>query len=257
MLLSWHGLLSCLSAAATSLALLVAIFVPLERLFPARTQAIFRPRWQLDAAFFLGQYLLWNLLSIQLLRIVSGTLSGAAPPLGGTALGSAIRLLVAVLLGDVLVYFFHRLCHASSFLFRFHGIHHSSEHLDWLAAHREHPVDGILTQLCQNLPAMLIGVYPDGLAALSLFRGLWAIFIHSNARLPLGPLKWMLGAPELHHWHHALGHGQTNFGNLAPWLDVVFGTHEPPPHGAYPVGLPSGSVRSFWAAMWAPFVPGR
>lgn len=253
----WSGFLSSLLAAGSSLLVLLAIFVPLERLFPARNQPVFRPRWQLDAAFFLGQYLLWNLLSIQILLTVQGALSGVVFSDPGSAFLSALRLVCAVLLGDVLVYFFHRLCHASSFLFRFHGVHHSSEHLDFLAAHREHPVDGILTQLCQNLPAMLIGVSPQALAAVSVFRGLWAIFIHSNVRLPLGPLKWILGAPELHHWHHALGHGRTNFGNLAPWLDVVFGTHEDPPAADYPVGLPGGRLRSWRAAMWAPFVPGR
>lgn len=254
---SWKDLSDCVLAATSSFALLAAIFIPLERLFPARSQAIFRQYWSLDAAFFLGQYLLWNLLSIALLRSVQTGLSGVVSPWHLTATPAWLQLMCAVSLGDVLVYFFHRLCHASDLLFRFHSVHHSSEQLDWLAAHREHPVDGMLTQLCQNLPAMMLGVSPRALAALAVFRGLWAIFIHSNVRLPLGPLKWILGSPELHHWHHALGHGQTNFGNLAPWLDVVFGTHERPPRTDYPLGLPSGSVRSWWAAMWTPFVPGR
>ena len=240
-----------LNAALASLVVLIAVFVPLERLFPNRQQSIFRPAWATDAAFFFGQYLLWNVLAISLLRFVSmhcrSPLSIPAP--------KVVLLLGAVVLGDVLVYWFHRACHASSLLWRFHSVHHSSEHLDWLAAHREHPVDGLLTQLMQNLPAILLGVSMGGLAGLAVFRGMWAIFIHSNVRLPLGPFRYLLGAPELHHWHHARGHGLTNFGNLAPWLDIVFGTHELPPAKDYPLGISNHRPRRWLASMWTPFVP--
>ena len=41
------------------------------------------------------------------------------------------------------------------------------------------------------------------LAWFAAFRGLWAIFIHANVRLPIGPLRMLIGAPELHHWHHS------------------------------------------------------
>ena len=51
--------------------------------------------------------------------------------------------------------------------------------------------------------ALLLGVSLSGLAWLIVFRGLWAAFIHSNVRLPIGPLRALIGAPELHHWHHA------------------------------------------------------
>ena len=242
---------SWLNAALASLVVLIAVFVPLERLFPARQQPIFRPAWATDAAFFFGQYLLWNVLAISLLRLVAAhcraTFSIPAP--------KVVLLLGAVVLGDVLVYWFHRACHASNVLWRFHSVHHSSEHLDWLAAHREHPVDGLLTQLMQNLPAILLGVSMGGLAGLAVFRGMWAIFIHSNVRLPLGPFRYLLGAPELHHWHHARGHGLTNFGNLAPWLDIVFGTHELPPDKDYPLGISNHRPRRWLASMWTPFVP--
>ncbi len=242
---------SWLNAALASLVVLIAVFVPLERLFPARQQPIFRPAWATDAAFFFGQYLLWNVLAISLLRLVAAhcraPFSIPAP--------KVVLLLGAVVLGDVLVYWFHRACHTSNVLWRFHSVHHSSEHLDWLAAHREHPVDGLLTQLMQNLPAIFLGVSMGGLAGLAVFRGMWAIFIHSNVRLPIGPFRYLLGSPELHHWHHARGHGLTNFGNLAPWLDIVFGTHELPPAKDYPLGISNHRPRRWLASMWTPFVP--
>ncbi len=242
-----------LIAALGSLAVLIAVFVPLERLFPARSQSIFRPALATDLAFFFGQYLLWNGLSLLLLRLISVSLWGAL----SVPWPMAMQCVVAVVLGDVLVYFFHRACHASSLLWRFHSVHHSSEHLDFLAAHREHPIDGILTQLAQNLPAIALGVSPRVLAGLAVFRGMWAIFIHSNIRLPLGPLAYLLGSPQHHHYHHAKGHGRSNFGNLAPWLDVVFGTHETAPSDDYPLGIEGAPPLRFWTALWTPFVSAR
>ena len=53
-----------------------------------------------------------------------------------------------------------------------------------------------------NLPIFLLGFPIETLAALIAFRGIWAIYIRSHVRLPIGPLRWFVGAPELHHWHH-------------------------------------------------------
>jgi sterol desaturase/sphingolipid hydroxylase (fatty acid hydroxylase superfamily) len=241
---------SCIVAALLSFAVLAVVFVPLERLFPARRQAVLRPALGTDALFFFGQYLLWNLSAIAILRGLQGLIGGSLT----VRFPWPIKFALAVIAGDVLVYWFHRACHHFPLLWRFHAVHHTSEHLDWLAAHREHPVDGLLTQLAQNLPAMLVGAPTAALAGLAVFRGMWAIFIHSNVRLPLGPLKLIFGAPELHHWHHALGHGRTNYGNLAPWLDVVFGTHEEPAGESYALGIGGQRSRRGWLfAMLSPF----
>ena len=119
------------------------------------------------------------------------------------------------------------------------------------------PAAGPHTQLAQNLPAIALGVSPRVLAGLAVFRGMWAIFIHSNIRLPLGPLAYLLGSPQHHHYHHAKGHGRSNFGNLAPWLDVVFGTHETAPSDDYPLGIEGAPPLRFWTALWTPFVSAR
>jgi sterol desaturase/sphingolipid hydroxylase (fatty acid hydroxylase superfamily) len=235
-------------AGLSSLAVLIVVFVPLERAFPARRgQRVLRKDLVLDATFFAGQYLLWNALAITLLTAVHGVVLAHVPAGARHAIATlpaGVQCLAAIVLGDVLVYGFHRASHASDFLWRFHSVHHSSEQLDFLAAHREHPVDGLLTQLFQNLPAIALGVPLGWLAGIATFRALWAIFVHSNVRVPLGPLRWVLGAPELHHWHHARVERATshNFANLAPWLDVLFGTHHlhasiAPGEEAYPLGL--------------------
>lgn len=95
-------------------------------------------------------------------------------------------------------------------------MHHSSVHLDWLAAHREHPLDSIYTVGLINLPAFLLGFPLETIAGLIAFRGIWAIYIHSNVRLPIGKLRILIGAPELHHWHHDLDRKAGNYANISP-----------------------------------------
>jgi sterol desaturase/sphingolipid hydroxylase (fatty acid hydroxylase superfamily) len=244
--------------AAVSFALLAAVFWPLERLFPARHgQPLVRPRWWTDALFFAGQYLAWSALALFILDGVSSGLD--ASPLGGlradfARLPFAVQAVAFVALSDLSVYGFHRACHAWGPLWRFHAVHHTAERLDWLAAHREHPVDGILTQLAVNLPGILLGFPLGTLAWFAAFRGMWAIFIHSNVRLPLGPLRVLFGAPELHHWHHARDAKPANFANLAPWTDLLFGTYHLP-RGAedWELGLAAPAPRSYLGLLLYPF----
>lgn len=254
--------MSELRAFGIAVVLLAAVFWPLERLFSARPgQPWLRPRFTTDLAFMAGQYLLWSALAYQVLVRLDDALTALRPAAlhaGVTGLPLPAQGILAVLLGDVSVYWFHVASHRVPWLWRFHAVHHSARHLDWLAAHREHPVDGLLTQLAINLPGLLLGVDLAMLGGLIAFRGLWAIFIHSNVRLPLGPLRVLFGAPELHHWHHLeTAHTQHNFANLAPWTDLLFGTYFCPPPGpeTWPLGNPGEAPRSYLAHLLAPLRP--
>lgn len=250
-------------AGLSSLAVLIVVFVPLERAFPARRgQGIFRKELALDATFFAGQYLLWNGVAIALLTYVHQLSQAHVPAAlrqGFASLAPWMQCLLVVVLGDFFVYWFHRACHASDFLWRFHAVHHSSERLDFVAAHREHPVDGLLTQLSQNLPAIVLGLPFAWLVGIATFRAMWAIFVHSNVRVPLGPLRWVVGAPELHHWHHARARQASNFANLAPWLDLVFGTHHLQAihdDEDWPLGLEEPLPRGYLPKLVHPFLLG-
>jgi len=251
---------------ATSFALLLAVFLPLERLFPAQRQRIFRERWGTDLLFFLGQYLLWTAPVVAALVWVHRRVDQL--PLAGlretvAALPFWAQCVLAILLSDVAIYWVHRWSHASPFLWRFHRVHHTAERLDWLAAHREHPFDNLLTRLTENLPLILLGFPLPALAGFAVFRGLWALYIHSNCALTPGPLRYVLGASRLHHWHHAVeGGGRVNFANLSPLMDLAFGTyHDPgrfperyglgaPVEHSYPVQLAAPLVPDGWSARW-------
>ena len=249
-------------AAGVSLVALAIVIWPLELLFPARPgQRIFRPRWLTDLAFFAGQYLVWIGLAAVAVHAFDLRINPLVPPglrAGFAAWPLPVQAIVVVMLGDLSVYWFHRACHAIPLLWRFHAVHHTAEHLDWLAAHREHPLDGLLTQLSVNLPAIVLGFSLNQIAWLIALRGMWAIFIHSNVRLPLGPLRVLLGAPELHHWHHVRSPRAENFANLAPWTDLLFGTyHRPTGPETWPLGSDAPLPRSYLGMLARPVWPAR
>jgi len=252
--------LEYLYAYAASLVVLLIAFALLERRFPAHAgQPFFRGEWWTDFAFLTGQYLLFAIATSALLSSLSAlTFTNTIGPwlvsvrVAFQSIPLLLAFVITTVLGDLLVYWFHRACHHFDFLWRFHRVHHTARTLDFLAAHREHPLDGLCTQLAANLPLMIAGLPIRYLAGFIAFRSIWAVFIHSNVRLPLGPLRMLCGAPELHHYHHAMDRTPRNFANLAPWLDWLFGTyalvHEP-----VRLGVPDNQPRSYWQHLVCPF----
>ena len=244
-------------ATGASFLFLCLVFRPLEWAFPAKPgQPFLRPQWWTDLAFFLGQYLLWNgavLWCVE--RFGSGV--QAVVPAGFRASVAAqpwwLQAIEVILLSDFCVYWGHRLQHRVGFLWRFHSIHHSAEHLDWLAAHREHPIDSIYTISLINLPAYALGFPVHTLIGLVAFRGIWAIFIHSNVRIPLGPMRMLLGSPELHHWHHDRDRDAGNYANISPLMDILFGTYRCPDHEPESFGVHEPLPRGYVGQLLHPF----
>lgn len=252
--MSVHALtLSC----GLSFLFLCIVFWPLEKAFPARPgQRLFRPAWLTDLCFFCGQYLLWNGLVFWVLSQWGGFLDrNVNHDFRALVAGQPwwLQAIEVVFLSDFCVYWGHRLQHRLPFLWRFHSIHHSAEHLDWLAAHREHPLDTVYTLTLINLPAFVLGFPLETLAGLIAFRGVWAIYIHSNIRLPTGPLRILFGAPELHHWHHDRDRDAGNYANISPLMDLLFGTYRCPDHEPEHLGLHEPIPRSYLGQLLHPF----
>ena len=235
--------------------------MPLESAWGAAPGRGTRRFFWTDLTFFAGQYLLFSGGVFFVLARLGELLARVRPAALGAQVAAwplPVQGAVALVVGELLVYGLHRAFHAVPLLWRFHSVHHNTEHLDWLAAHREHPVDGLLVQLAMNLPALWLGVSLRPLAALIVFRGVWAVMIHSNTRLPLGPLGFLFGAPELHHWHHRRDGKVQNFANLAPWVDWLFGTyHRPDAEARWPLGVAEPMPQGYVGQLLHPFVPPR
>jgi len=246
-------------AIVISLVLLMLIFMPMEHVFPAKKQRLlFRRFWLLDLCFFLGQYVLWGALVLWALNHFDAFLSSLIPFEFQRLVQSQpflVQVLEVLLLSDFLIYWGHRLQHKVDFLWRFHKVHHSVKHLDWLAAHREHPLDTIYTMGIINLPAFIMGFPLESIAGIIAFRGIWAVYIHSNVRLPIGPLKMLIGAPELHHWHHDLDRNAGNYANISPIMDLLFGTYKCPDHEPEKFGISEKTPKSYLGLILEPLLP--
>lgn len=242
-----------------SLMLLVVLFVPMEKVFPAKKkQKFFRKNWLLDLCYFLGQYFIWSALVLWLLNHFRVFLESVIPGSFRHFISEQnyfLQVFEVVFLSDILIYWGHRLQHQNAFLWKFHKVHHSSEHLDWLAAHREHPIDTVYTVGLINLPAFVLGFPLPALAGLIAFRGIWAIYIHSNVRLSIGPLKLLIGSPELHHWHHDLNKDAGNYANISPLMDKLFGTYTCPPEEPEAFGIKEDFSQTYAGQMLQPLLP--
>jgi sterol desaturase/sphingolipid hydroxylase (fatty acid hydroxylase superfamily) len=211
------------------LLLAILVFVPFEQILPMHAeQKIFRRGWLNDLVYFLlnGIVVRVGLFAVVLLIMAA---SDALPSGLREAVASQPHWLQAVeliVLSDLGFYSVHRLFHTVPFLWRFHAIHHSIEELDWLAAHRVHPVDQILTKGASLIPCFALGFSEWAIGAYFLLYHWHSLLLHANVRLGFGPLRWLVASPEFHHWHHSKQHQarDKNFAGQVPLWDLVFGT---------------------------------
>lgn len=240
-------------APLTMVAIFACVFAPLELLVPARKRPQFSwRRYRTDLLHALvGGYAirLGTALALTGLVALCGTWANAA------ALPLWAQVAALLLLSDLAFWLAHRLFHAVPALWQFHKIHHSSEHLDWLAAFRVHPVDQITNATIIALPSLLLGFSPLAVLAYGLIYQWHAIYLHSNVRISLGPLGKVLTTPQFHHWHHANfpeAYDKNFGGQLRVW-DRLFGTEID--KAAFPTayGLDDQLAESFTAHIVEPF----
>lgn len=212
------------------LLLIFLVFAPLERLLPIHgEQKLLRPGVVTDLLHYCFSGFLIK-AGILLLLLGATRSSGAVVP-------EAWRLTVAglplwlqtsgvIVVADLGFYLAHRMFHAVPLLWRFHAVHHSIERMDWLAAHRVHPVDQIVTKSVSLIPVFAAGFSETAIGLFAVLYHWQSLLIHSNFRIRFGPLRWILASPQFHHWHHADAREafDRNFAGQLPIWDMLFGT---------------------------------
>lgn len=251
--------------ASAQMALLAAIFVPLEAFFSVRKARVFYPGWSVNLAW----YFVNALTPILVLAPIAALLAQgvhAVLPWRITHLGESLpfwpRVAAAMVVGELGYYWGHRLCHQVPFLWRFHAVHHSAEHVNFLVNARAHPLDMVFGRLAMLLPLFALGLSsPAGSAAsmpvwLLLFSLGWSFVIHANVRLRFGPLEELIASPAFHHWHHTRDdHTDRNFSTMLPFIDRLFGTFYLPRHWPAAYGTSTPMPASLAGQLLEPFAP--
>ena len=158
-----------------------------------------------------------------------------------------VQVLLALVLAELWGYWAHRLAHSVPLLWRFHRVHHSIEHMRWVSAHRQHPIDVIWTVAGANLPAFALGVDLRPLAAFILFERCYTVFLHANLDCSYGCAGRFIASPRFHHWHHDAGETgqQRNFAGMFSCLDWIFGTYHPPDRPPEKFGCPTPTPQGY------------
>jgi sterol desaturase/sphingolipid hydroxylase (fatty acid hydroxylase superfamily) len=220
-------------SALVVIPLLFVVVVPFEKLFPRHRQPIRRPGLGTDIAYAvlagplkIVQMVMWVPVAVVSLLWLPAL---ALRPLV-LAVPGPVRLVIGLVLFDFLAYWAHRFAHQIPMLWRFHAIHHTPRHMDWIAGLRAHPMDGVVFA-----PVFMIlfvaGFDPEPTGALFLVTVFAQFFVHANVRWRLRPLQKIIVTPEFHHWHHCAEPRpqNSNHASLLPVWDLLFGTWYMPP----------------------------
>lgn len=204
----------------------MAIYIPLERLAPFRKQhPILREGWLTDLANFFFNGLLTAVIFHFWNRWVGRP--GWMKPLALNLAGQSIfvQVIATVGVGSFIYYWGHRAEHSIPLLWRFHSVHHSIERLDWLATFRGHVYDSCWSTALVAMAMAFLGLSEPTAMWFVVYRFLEGQIEHSNVRVPLGFLKWVIPSPWFHQWHHAMDAEALNK-NFSPYplWDVLFGT---------------------------------
>jgi sterol desaturase/sphingolipid hydroxylase (fatty acid hydroxylase superfamily) len=122
-------------------------------------------------------------------------------------------IVLAILLLDYTLWYWHWASHRVPFLWRFHLPHHVDRDLDASTAFRFHFGELALSVPVRGLQIALIGAEPLAVGLWQIILFVSILFHHSNIRLPAGleaVLVRLIVTPRMHGIHHSAREGETN-----------------------------------------------
>lgn len=138
--------------------------------------------------------------------------------------------LLAIVLLDYTLWWWHWMSHRVAFLWRFHLVHHVDRDLDASTALRFHFGELALSILFRAVQITLIGATPLALWIWQTILFASILFHHGNIRLPLALerlLVRIIVTPRMHAVHHIAREELTNsnWSSLLSWWDFLHRTY--------------------------------
>jgi sterol desaturase/sphingolipid hydroxylase (fatty acid hydroxylase superfamily) len=206
------------------------LFIMIEKLVPLhKDQPVFRAGWQTDLTHFIVNHFLVGVILLIVNYLIHHLFQWAMyPPLQQWIqdLPFVIELFLILLAADFVQYWSHRAYHEIPFLWRFHAVHHSAPHMDWIAGSRQHIFELIATRVAVLGALYVLGFSKGVMDVYIVIVGFQAVFNHANVSLPWGPIKYLIVTPDFHHWHHSSDQEalDRNYAAHFAFLDYLFGT---------------------------------
>lgn len=163
-----------------------------------------------------------------LLRRVPAPFHVAVPDHAPSVLVFARDLVVCLVVGDVLSYWWHRLEHGSRHVFRrVHYVHHAvTSPLTVWSGFYVHPVESLCVFVTFYVYPFVVGVHPMVFATYAALNTFITMVTHCGYDLPLYPNQLFANAAM--HEHHHRGPEPKNFSVLLNLSDRLFGTYRAP-----------------------------
>ncbi len=222
---------------------LFALFAVLEAVMPRKKRAQPRTtRWFTNLSIIVIDSLATRAMAILLPLLAVGAALDAQSQGWGllNLLGGPLwpRVLAAIFILDLAIWFQHMVFHKVPVLWRLHRVHHSDRDIDVTTALRFHPIEIAASMLIKIGVVYLIGAPALGVILFEILLNGSAMFNHANMRLPLGVdrvVRKVFVTPDMHRVHHSVHHEEfnTNYGFALSIWDRMFNTYTDQPRDGH------------------------
>ncbi len=156
-----------------------------------------------------------------------------------------IKVAMAVVALDFVIYLQHVLFHFLPILWRLHRMHHTDLDIDVTTGNRFHPLEIVISVGIKLAAVALIGAPVMAVVTFEIVLNATSQFNHGNILIPESVDRWLrlvVVTPDMHRVHHSVIPRETNsnFGFNLPWWDRLCGTYRPQPeqgHTEMSIGL--------------------
>jgi sterol desaturase/sphingolipid hydroxylase (fatty acid hydroxylase superfamily) len=152
-----------------------------------------------------------------------------------SALPLPMQIVAALVVSQLVSYWWHRLHHTVPWFWRFHAFHHSADKLYWMNSARTHPLEDLGLQLLAALVLLMVGAPPQAVALTNIAVATFGTFQHSNIDLRWGFANVLLATSQQHRWHHSSNpdDANCNYGSMLLLWDHIFRSYR-----AFPIDAP-------------------
>jgi sterol desaturase/sphingolipid hydroxylase (fatty acid hydroxylase superfamily) len=140
--------------------------------------------------------------------------------------------ILAFLVLDIYMYFWHRMMHTVPLAWRFHRVHHTDRSMNVSTAYRFHAIEIISSSIPKLALIWGLGIASNFVLSYELVFSVVVALHHSNLRLPATLdrlLAFIILTPNYHRIHHSqiVTETNSNYSSVLIWWDRLFGTYHP------------------------------